>query len=209
MNRSQALEAIFAADRALRTAEAELLGGAPDDVAALLRGAVEAAHGERDESERNVRLERLADLCAQVPGGRLTDALLSILNVDDPQVRGAAAESLEAVAYDYYGEVARAVEKALDAELMGPAMSELPYLFAEIGEPSAVPLLRRFLAHPEAQTVAAAIEASTVLADPGLVPDLEALMGDERDVTIADFEEETSATVGELAREAADLLSAE
>ena len=203
---SDPLEAIFAAERALRAAEAKLLGGDPDVVASQLRAATEAALGEGDPDERSLRLERLADLCAQVPGGRLVETLIAILNVEDPQVRGAAAECLEAVAYDYYGEVARAAEKALEAPLRGPAMSELPYLFAEIGEPSAIPLLKGFLAHPDATVVAAAVEASTVLGEPALAPVLEALTGDTRDVTVADFEEETSATLGELAREALSLL---
>ncbi len=205
---SKSLEAIFAAERALRAAEAELLTGDPEAVATELRGAVNAALTVADAEERALRLERLADLCAQVPGGRLVDALIAILNVEEPQVRGAAAECLEAVAYDYYGEVARAAETALEEPLRGPAMSELPYLFAEIGEPSAIPLLRGFLAHPDAPVVAAAVEASTVLGDPALMPQLEALTGDLRDVTVADFEEETSATVGELAREALSLLEA-
>ncbi|MEO0322394.1 MAG: HEAT repeat domain-containing protein [Myxococcota bacterium] len=203
---SDPLEAIFAAERALRTAEAELLAGDPDAVAETLRGAVNTALAEGDADERALRLERLADLCAQVPGGRLVDAILAILNVEEPQVRGAAAECLEAVAYDYYGEVARATEKALSEPLLGPAMTELPYLFAEIGEPSAVPLLKGFLAHPDAAVVAAAVESAAVLGDPALVPALEALQDDPRDVTVADFEEETSASIGELAREALSLL---
>jgi HEAT repeat protein len=81
-------------------------------------------------------------------------------------------------------------------------MSELPWVLAEIAEPSALPLIRRFLAHPSADVVAAAIEALSQLQEPDAVEDLRRFLGDPRVVTIEDFEDETKTTIGELAREA-------
>ena len=54
-----------------------------------------------------MRLERLADLCAQVPGPEMTDALIDIMDYGKPPVRIAAGEALLDVAYEYYAEVAR------------------------------------------------------------------------------------------------------
>ena len=155
-----------------------------------------------------MRLERLADLCAQLPGPRMTDALIAILNDGEPRVRVAAGEALRDLGYERYAEVARGIERALDRHADGLAMSELPWVLAEIAEPSALPLIRRFLDHPNADVVAAAIEALAQLADPGALSDLERFVGDSRVVTIEDFEDETKTTLGELAEDALEMLGA-
>ena len=196
------LHQIFTADRTLRNAEAKLLAGDASSVRTILEAAVREAQTLDDQDEANLRLERLADLCAQLTGDEMADSLIAILNWDHPPVRGAAAEALLDFAYDYYSVVAKAVERALDQGLRGPAMSEIPFMLAEIGEPSAAKLLKRFLQHDDAEVVAAAIEAAVELGDDGLVGAIEALQQDHRDVTLDDFEEETQATIAELATEA-------
>ncbi|MFW6067158.1 MAG: HEAT repeat domain-containing protein [Myxococcota bacterium] len=200
------LHAIFDADRALREAEARLLSRSRSTLEGLLSQAVQEAARMQDRSEAVMRLERLADLCAQVPGPAMADALLAILNDQAPSVRVAAGEALLDVAYERYAEVARAIERALDAGTRGPAMDELPYILAEVGEPSALPLIRRFLDHPDADVVAAAIEALAQLGEPEALPDLERFVDDERTVTFDEYEEETTSTIGELARDAMDML---
>ena len=85
-------------------------------------------------------------------------------------------------------------------------MSELPWVLAEIAEPSALPLIRRFLDHPIADVAAAAIEALAQLQDPEAVADLQRFVGDARVVTIEDFEDETKTTLGELAEDALTML---
>ncbi len=206
MSRKAHLHAIFDADRSLRTAESQLLEGNPQEVEAellpLLVEAVSEATAHANLEEASMRLERLADLCSQLHGPEMTDALIAILNHESAVVRGAASEALLEVGYERYAEVARGIERALDAPLSGPAMSELPYFLAEVAEPSALPLLRRFLAHPDADTVAAAIEAIVQLGDPDAVEALQPLCEDARQVALDDLEEETSASVGELAEEA-------
>ena len=200
------LEAIFEAERALRRAESELLQGDVPQLSALLTAAVAEAKQQDDPDELELRLVRLADLCAQVPGEPMAAALIAILNEELPTVRVQAAEALVDVAYDRYAEVARAIEQALADGLEGPALQELPFIVAEIAEPSAVSLIGRFLSHRDAEVVGAGIEALTRLGDPSAVPALKKLLDDERVVTIDEGDEELTSSVGELAEEAVATL---
>jgi len=201
------LERIFDADRILQKAESVLLRkkGSEELISLLERETENALHME-DRKEGAVRLERLADLCAQVPGPRMTDALIAILNDGEPRVRVAAGEALRDLGYERYAEVARGIERALDRNADGLAMSELPWVLAEIAEPSALPLIRRFLDHPSSDVAAAAIEALAQLRDPKALRDLERFVGDSRVVIIEDFEDETKTTLGELAEDALEML---
>jgi len=201
------LQRIFDADRALRNAESVLLRNkSSKELIALLEHETENAIQMEDRNEGVVRLERLADLCAQVPGPRMTDALIAILNDGEPRVRVAAGEALRDLGYERYAEVARGIERALDRSADGLAMCELPWVLAEIAEPSALPLIRRFLDHPSSDVAAAAIEALAQLRDPDSVRDLERFIGDSRVVIIEDFEDEAKTTLGELAEDALEML---
>jgi HEAT repeat protein len=207
MSLSDELQRIFDADRSLRAAESALLRDSnARELVGLLERETQKALDSTDRKEAAMRLERLADLCAQVPGPRMTDALISILNDPDPRVRVAAGEALRDVGYERYAEVARGIERALDRGAEGLAMSELPWVLAEIAEPSALPLIRRFLDHRNADVVAAAIEALAQLQDPEAAQDLERFLDDRRVVVIDDFEDETKTTLGELAREVLEML---
>ncbi len=201
------LERIFESDRTLRKAESALLRhGARDELVSLLESEVARALALEDRQEASMRLERLADLCAQVPGPRMTDALIAILNDPEPRVRVAAGEALRDVGFERYAEVARGIERALERQDDGPAMSELPWVLAEIAEPSALPLIRRFLAHPNAEIVAAGIEALAQLRDPEAIADLQRFTGDARMVTIEDFDHDSRTTLEELAADALEML---
>jgi len=201
------LTAIFDADRALRQAEAQLVKADANALAELLAMAVDEAKALTDGAEAELRLVRLADLCAQVPGQPMADALVRILDEENPAVRVQAAEALVDVAYDRYVEVARAIERSLDAGADGPAMRELPWVLAEVGEPSAAKLISRFLTQETAEIVASAIEALTQLQDPSVVPVLRKLQDDPREVTMDDGHEEQTTTIGDLASEAVEALS--
>jgi HEAT repeat protein len=201
------LTAMFDAERALRRAETELLKGDTKQVSQLLSQAVEQAKALDDPDEAELRLARLADLCAQVPGQPMAEALISILDEEQPSVRVQAAEALVDVAYDRYADVARAIERVLGSDANGPAMQELPWVIAEVAEPSAVQLISRFLAHKDGEIVASAIEALARLADPSALPALERLVDDPRVVTVEEADEELTSTVGELAAEAVSVLS--
>ena len=69
------LQKIFDADRALLRAEADLLSGGRGGVKRALTEAVDEAKSLRasDPAESEMRLRRLADLCAQVGDGRRAD----------------------------------------------------------------------------------------------------------------------------------------
>jgi len=207
MSLSDELARIFDADRTMREAESILLRRAGhEELIALLERETAQALKMEDRKEGTMRLERLADLCAQVPGPRMTDALIAILSDEEPRVRVAAGEALRDLGYERYAEVARGIERALDGHASGLAMSELPWVLAEIGEPSALPLIRRFLDHQSPDVVAAAIEALAQLQDLDAVRDLKRFVGDPRVVTIDDFEHETKTTLGELAEDALEML---
>lgn len=201
------LTAIFDADRALRKAEAQLVKADASALAELLAMAVDEAKALTDGAEAELRLVRLADLCAQVLGQSMADALVRILDEENPAVRVQAAEALVDVAYDRYAEVARAIERLLDGGADGPAMRELPWVLAEVGEPSAAKLISRFLTQETAEIVASAIEALAQLQDPSVVPALRKLQDDAREVTMDDGHEENTTSIGDLASEAVEALS--
>lgn len=208
MGIKQDLDAIFTADRALRGAERRLLEAPETEVEEALAEAVGAAKQETDQHEQSLRLERLADLCAQVPGPRMADTLIQILDSEAPNIRVAAAEAMVDVAFERYAEVARAAERHLEKGVEGPAMGELPWVIAEVAEPSAAGLIAKFLVCKDATLVASALEALAALGDPAALPHIREFLDDDRPVALDEFEGEVTATLGELASEVADTLEA-
>jgi HEAT repeat protein len=202
-----ALVSIFEAERNLREHESALLAAEPAAVRELLSAAVTEAKGLRDQKEAALRLERLSDLCAQVEGPEMTDALIAILDDELPSVRVHAAEALVDVGFERYAELARGIERALARPPEhGLALQELPWVLCEIGEPSARPLIARFLKQDDAEVVASAIEALADLGDPGAVKDLLPLRDDARAIELDDDAGGIAATLGELARETIEAL---
>lgn len=208
MTAEKQLTEIFDADRRLRQAEKTLLAIDENKLTPVLSNAVAEAMALQAEDESTMRLQRLSDLCAQVPGPKMADALIAILDSELPQVRVAAAEALVDVAFERYAEVARAVERALTRRHEGHALGELPWVLAEIAEPSAVSLIGRFLTLEDPTLVASAAEALAALGDAEAIPLLEPLVDDRRGVPLDEFEGEVTATLGELIREVIDTLSA-
>ncbi len=208
MSAPDALARIFEADRQARAAEEDLLGEPSDDVAPLLAAAVEESLALDDDDESELRLRRLSDLCAQVPGPKMADALIRILDHHEPSVRAEAGEALLDVAYERFKEVAKAVERVLDRGHLGVAMQELPFVLTEIRDPDPIPLVARFLAHPEPAVVAAAIEAMAAYGDPSAAKHLEPLLDDEREATLEDVDEGPT-QIGELAAAALEELGVE
>jgi HEAT repeat protein len=209
MSAKQLLEALFEADRKLREAEATLLDQAEgEELARAIERAAEQAFGLGETAEAHARLARLADLCAQAQGPRTADTLLGILNHPAPEVRVAAGEALRDFAYDRYAEVARAIERAIARALPGPALQEVPWILAEIGEPSAAPLIARCLSHPDVEVVASAIEALAELGEESTAALLAPFANDTRVVQLEEGEAGYSTTIGELASEAIAELEA-
>jgi HEAT repeat protein len=202
------LNALFDCERGLRRAEASLLQNQPAELGAVLSAAVKAAKELADKDESRLRLERLADLCAQVPGPEMVDALISILDDPNNGVRVQAAEALVDVGYERYAEVARGIERALDSTLhkLHFALQELPWVLVELDEPSARKLITRFLESKDPEVVASAVEALAELGDDAAIKDLKKLVDDPREVDIDGEEGEETVTVGDLASEAIDAL---
>ena len=203
---AEILTALFDADRSLRQHEGALLSADPTALRALLANAVVDAKRQPNRREATLRLERLADLCAQVEGPEMCDQLIAILDDDVPSVRLQAAEALVDVGFERYAEVARAIERALARNEEGAAMQELPWVLVEIAEPSARPLIARFLKNPATEVVASAVEALSELGDKDAIEDLRFLVDDTRPVELDDDagddeDDELSATLGDLVRE--------
>ena len=203
-------EALFEAERRVRAVHAELVHQNRTTLETALRSEVAAALAkiDADPDDATVRLVRLAALLGDIEGGEVAvDALIDILACDDPEARHVAGQALEDLAFDRFKEVALGIERALVRLPKGsPALTELPYLLAEIGEPGAVKLLARFLAHADENSVAAAIEALVEMGDPSAATMLSSLEKDTRQVELDDDDGER-VSIGDLAAEARQLLA--
>jgi HEAT repeat protein len=203
---------LFEAERAVRRLHDELAAQPADQLLDVLAEAIRAAEREADEEEASLRLVRIASLLGEHEGPRAVDALIDVLGSEHPEARRAAGEELEALAYDRFKEVAQGIERALKRLPGGsPALSELPYVVADVPEPGVAKLLGQFLKHKDPEAVAAAIEALVEIGDPASVALIEPLVGDERTVELEDEgdDEASDVTIGELAEEALGLLSPE
>jgi HEAT repeat protein len=201
-----ALSAIFDADRALREHEQALLSTPQDALRKHVAAAVAEAKQLQDRKEATLRLERLADLCAQIEGPDMVDQLIAILDDDAPSVRVQAAEALVDVGFERYAEVARGIERAIDRGAEVTALKELPWVLAEIAEPSARSLLARFLKHPDVEVVASAVEGLAELGDPAAVKDLQPLRNDGRPIELDEEDGDITATLGDLVVETIESL---
>lgn len=211
------LAALFDAERTARKIHAQLArvganekGSADlDALVAALRKEADAARVLKDDEESALRFVRIAALLGDLHGADVVDLLIDVLAEGDPEARHAAGEALEGLAYDRFKEVALGIERALVRLPIGsPALSELPYMLAEIPEPGAVKLLGRFLQHADPEAVAAAIEALVEVGDPTVAAMLAPLEHDKRVAQLEDDEgEEGKITIGELAAEARTLLA--
>jgi hypothetical protein len=201
------LRQLFDAERTSRRVRAELAEEPGAAVLDAIEASLKGADGE-SEDERSLRLATLARVLGELTGPRAVDLLVDILASDDAEAQAVAGEALEDVAFDRFKEVALAVERALvRLPHDSPALSELPYVLVDVPEPGVAKLLARFLDHPSAEAVAAGIEAIVELGDPSLLGKLAKLEKDERPVEMDDTEDEPAVvTIGELAREARELL---
>lgn len=204
------LQGLFDAERKVRELHDTLVETPKDALLDAIAPAIAEATKLEDEAEASLRLVRLASVVGEVEGPRAMDALIDILASDHPEARHAAGEAIEEAAFDRFKEVAQGVERALTRLPEGsPALPELPYILMEVPEPGVLKLLEKFLAHKDADAVAAAIEVAADVADPTLVRHLQKLSTDKRTVEMAeeDSEEPSEVTIGELALEAIDLIN--
>ncbi len=204
MDLAAQLNKLFDAERTVRSLHSELAQKDAKDLVAAVTPAAREALSMKDANESTVRLVRIAELLADVPGDAAADLLVDILGSDQGEARLSAGEALEERGYSRFKELALAVERALDRlPKTSVALEELPYLLAEIPEPGVAKLLGRFLQLDSPEAVSAAIEALVEVGDPAGAKMLAPLEKDPRTVNVAG---EASITIGELAREATDLL---
>lgn len=201
------LNALFEAERTARAHHATLRGEGDARLLPELRKATEAALALEDEDEATIRLVRLALLLGDLEGEQIVDLLIDILGGASADARIAAGEGLEGLAFDRFKEVALGIERALVRLPKGnPALTELPFLLAEVGEPGCTKLLGRFLQNDDAEVVASAIEAIAELGDPAAIPMLAKLERDGRQVELDDEGGGERATIADLAHEAKEIL---
>jgi hypothetical protein len=203
------LTSLFEAERAARLARDRLVEADPVRAVPVLERAYAEALALDDEDESSLRLEEIAVILGELHGARAVDLLIDILGHEDPDARRAAGEALSEMAFERFKEVALGVERALERLASGSlALSELPYLLAEVPEPGVMKLLARFLALGDADAVASGIEAVVATGDPSGIRLLEPLAGDRRRVQLRDDSgTESDASIGELAAEARTLLA--
>lgn len=204
----ESLTALFDAERTARSLHSALVGSPRAELLAALGDATREALALSDEDEAAVRLSRLALVLGDLEGDQAVDLLIDILASDSPEARVAAGEALESLAFDRFKEVALGIERALGRLKKGsPALTELPFLLAEVGEPGCTKLLGKFLQHDDPEAVAAAIEAMAELGDPAAIPLLAPLEKDGRHVQIDDEDGGERVAIGDLAHEAREILT--
>jgi HEAT repeat protein len=201
------LNSLFEAERTARTHHANLRGEGDEKLLPELRAATKEALALEDEAEASVRLVRLALLLGDLEGDTVVDLLIDILGGVSPEARIAAGEGLEGLAFDRFKEVALGIERALARLPKGnPALTEIPFLLAEVGEPGCTKLLGRFLQNDDGEVVASAIEAVAELGDPAAIPMLAKLERDGRQVQLDDEEGGERVSIADLAHEAREIL---
>ncbi len=204
---SAALSRLFDAEREVRRVSAELSRVRPRDLLVALRAAIVDAR-QQAEAEAALRLVRIVPLLGELEGPEAVDLLIDVLDSDVGEARWAAGEELRDLGFERFKEVALGLERALERlPDESIALVELPLVIAEIPEPGVSRLLQRFLAHPVADVVAAALEAATMVADPRVTDAVRRLVDDTRRVDMEDEEGEVAdGTIGELARDAMEMF---
>lgn len=201
------LNALFEAERAARAHHSSLRGEGDAALLPELRAAAAAALALEDEEEASLRLVRLGLLLGDLEGPDVVDMLVDILGGPSAEARIVAGEALEGLAFDRFKEVALGVERALARLPAGsPALTELPFLLAEVAEPGCAKLLGRFLQSDDAEVVASAIEAIAELGDPSAIPLLTKLERDGRHVQLDEEEGGERVSIADLAHEAREML---
>ncbi len=196
-------------DRALRAAQGVFL--AADSLRARV-DAIRAARVESgpptDESSAGVFI-RLSDLLCEIGGDDAARELVVLLGYDDPGVRVAAAENLVEMGFERYVEVARAMEEGVERGTDTTALSEIPFVLAELGEPGGVKICVRLLKHRDGDVVGAAVEALAELGDPSVTSALVPLRADTRTLAADDDDPNQAGpvTVGDLVEEALEILA--
>ncbi len=205
---SKLLAKLYEAERTVRTLHEEISAQPIDTLTPLFRAEIKKASMLDDADEEQLRLTRICAILGEHEGPAVVELLIDMLGHEEPDVRYAAGEELQGLAFERFKEVALGVESAIKRLPVGSvALAELPYLLSEVPEPGVMKLLGMFVAHADPDAVAAAIEALAEMGDPAAISILTPLDNDKRTVQLDDDGEINGVTIGELAREAVVILS--
>jgi len=170
----------------------------PERAAALDQVLDETRRATGEDDLLPLAMLRAADLAVglETRGAALLAAGLEHPN---PDVRELSGQALLRPAAD------RALERG------GAAAEEMVFVLAGVDDEEAPREIERFLAHAEADVVATAVEALAEVGDEQTITALEDLVDDQREVGIDGEEDEERETcrIGDLAREAIEMIEKE
>lgn len=170
-----------------------------------------SAHFEKEigkigaADEISVRLIRTAEMLIGLGTPKVVSLLAKGLDHDNLDVRMLSGDVLMHLAEDGLDTIMPAVDAVL--KTAGVGAEEMPFVLAELDEPEVPRLLERFLQSANPNVVAAALEALVECGDEDALPAVEKLLDDDREVTVEDGPDDDVTTVGQLAKDAMDLLS--
>jgi HEAT repeat protein len=160
------------------------------------------------KDEISIRLIRTAEMLIGASTPKVAALLGKALDHENLDVRMLAGDVLMHMAEDGLDAIMPAVAAVL--EKSGIGAEEMPFILAELDEPEVPRLLERFLESQNPDVVAAALEAMVECGDEDSIPAVEKLVDDPREVQVEESpNNDDKTTVGQLARDALDLLSEE
>jgi HEAT repeat protein len=156
------------------------------------------------DSDIPVTLVRTAEMLVGVMTETALKVLASGLGSENAMVRMLCGDALMHAAEDDLELLKPAIEDVLKAG--GTAAEEMPFILLEVDDPEVPRILEKFLKSSEGEVVAAAIEAVIEVGDPTSEAALKALVDDKREVVLDEGVADETTTVGQLAKDALDLL---
>jgi len=164
--------------------------------------------GELGEDDPlSIGLIRIAEMLLSHGSQTVTVTLSKGLGHANPDARLLSGDALLHLAEDGLDHIMPAVDDALKEG--GLQAEEMTFLLTDVDHPEVPSVLLKFLAQESIEIVASAIEALAEFGDPSTIPELEKLVKDERLVPIEGDAKQTTLTLGELAKEAIEMLKDE
>ncbi len=154
-----------------------------------------------------ITLVRTAEMLVGVMTEKSAGALCSGLSSENATVRMLCGDAIMHVAEDDLNLLKPSIDQILKKG--GTAAEELPFVLLEVDDPEVPRIIEKFLKSQEPEVVASAIEALIEIGDMQSEKELKALVNDKRVVSLDESLEDETTTIGELAKDALELLAAE
>ncbi len=156
------------------------------------------------DADLPIRLIRTAEMLIGLGGEAVARHFGAGLDSPNLDIRMLSGDSLMHLGEDGVDAIMPAVEVVLEKESTGA--EEMPFILAELDDPEVPSVLARFLRVDNAQVVASAIEACIEAGNDDTRAEIEKLTSDERAVELDDPHEEEKSTIGQIAKEALELM---